>query len=106
VSFAPAMFHEVKKPNVSLKKLALVALCTGFVGEFGKLAADWLIEHRQQIPDYVVHLVVSVLPSQKALLTLSRDLYWICIPMLVIPFAYTVIVEWIYVDRMYGSFLS
>jgi hypothetical protein len=95
------MFHDIKKPSVSPKRLALVALCTGFVGEFGKLAADWLVAHRQQIPEYVVHLVVSILPSQKALLTLSHDLYWICTPMLVIPFSYVFIREWIYVDRIY-----
>ncbi len=94
------MFHDIKN-QMSHQAFAFVALCTGFVGEFGKLAADWLVAHRQEIPEDVVRLVVAILPSQKALLTLSHDLYWICIPMLVIPFSYTFISEWIYVDRIY-----
>ena len=41
------------------------------------------------------------LPTQKGLLLLSHYLYWICIPLLVIPFSYTLIKESFYVDRMY-----
>ena len=91
----------MKKWFPSTTKLILILFLTGFVGKLGDVAATWLLENRQIIPIWLAHSALVFLPSQKALLTLSRDLYWVCIPMLVIPFSYTFIREWIYVDRMY-----
>jgi hypothetical protein len=95
----------MKQSDASLKELAFLALWTGFWTTAGAGIATglWLLT-KAYIPSLaatVIRAAFHLLPTQKELLTLSHALYWICIPMLVIPFSYTLIKEWRYVDRMY-----
>jgi hypothetical protein len=91
------MFHETKQSPPELKKLAFLALWTGFWTTAGAGIATglWLLL-RPYIPSAeatAIQVIFHLLPTQKGLLSLSHDLYWICIPMLVLPFSYTVIKE-------------
>jgi hypothetical protein len=109
------MNHESKQlfpESTKLVKLLLVAglilLGKGFfegLGEkFGDKVATWLLEHIKSIPEWIAKLIYWVLdiaPSQKEWLKISRALYWISTPLLVIPFSYTLLKESFYVDRMY-----
>jgi hypothetical protein len=85
--------------------LAFVALWTGFWTAVGGGIATglWLLL-RAYIPSaatIAIRVMSHLLPTQKGLLSLSHALYWICVPMLVIPFLHSSWREWRYVDRMY-----
>ncbi|MGB8367652.1 MAG: hypothetical protein ACLPYZ_04825 [Limisphaerales bacterium] len=95
----------MKQSDSSLKELAFVALWTGFWTAVGGGIATglWLLT-KAYIPALAAKLIrvaFHLLPTQKGLLTLSHALYWICIPMLVIPFSYVFIRENRYVSQMY-----
>ena len=95
----------MKKWFPVLRKRAIFALWTGFWTTTGGGAAWglWLLAkaYTPAIAATVSHTVSHWLPTQKGLLSLSHYLYWICIPLLVIPFSYTLLKESFYVDRMY-----
>jgi len=91
----------MKKNFPESTKLVWILFLTGFVGKLGEESALWLLEHRKLIPVEMAKILEAILPSQPALLKISHALYWVCIPMLLIPFSYTFWVENRYVSKMY-----
>jgi hypothetical protein len=91
----------MKKSTHESKKLLWTLYLSGFVTEAGVETFQLLKEHTKSLPGQAVHWASIFAQHPPTLMTVSHILYLVCIPLLIVPFSYTVVKEWIYVDRMY-----
>jgi hypothetical protein len=95
----------MKKSETSAKDLVFVALWTGFWTALGGgIFAGFCLLIKTYVPLVAILAIQAasyLLPNTKEILAICHASYWICIPMIVIPFSYVFWRENKYVSHMH-----